>query len=77
MTSLVGLPKSYKEVRIIKSTILVKRFDIMPSEPNYSELYDRMIIEREDDNIITTYYHRTNKAYNRVFRVPLNEVTLK
>lgn len=62
---------------MIKSTILVKRFEKMPSDPNYSELYDRMVIERVDDDIVTTYYHRDNQAYNRVFRVSLNELALK
>lgn len=55
-------------------TITIKHFSQFPSDRNYSELYEKMTVERIDDCIVTTFKSRINNHYNRVIKIPLNEV---
>lgn len=55
----------------MRSTMLVKHFSQFPTDPNYSELYSRMVVERVEDAIVTTYYSRLGNRYNRVIKIPL------
>lgn len=56
-------------------TITIKNFSQFPSDRNYSELYEKMTVECIDDCIVITFKSRINNHYNRVIKIPLNEVS--